>query len=112
MQKVTYFDGKLEEPFVNPHAAFISKTTDWAYEREWRMYIKNGEADLTVGDTEDPIQLLRFPSEAVNRIILGVKTRPEIAKLICEAVANRYPHAPVVRAVPNWETQTYDEVPV
>jgi len=111
LQKVAYFDGKLDEPFENPQAAFISKTTDWAYEREWRLYIENGEADLTVGNADDPIQLLEFPPEAVDRIILGAKTRPEIADRIREAVASRYPDAPVMRAVPNRESHTYDEVP-
>lgn len=110
LQKVAYFDGKLDEPLENPQAAFISKTTDWAYEREWRLYIKNGEADLTVGNADDPIQLLKFPPAAVDRIILGAKTRPEIADRIRDAVASRYPHAPVVRAVPNRQSHTYDEV--
>lgn len=111
LQKVAYFDGKLDEPLENPQAAFISKTTDWAYEREWRLYIKNGEADLTVGNADDPIQLLEFPPEAVDRIILGAKTRPEIADRIRDAVGSRYLHAPVMRAVPNRLTHTYDEVP-
>ena len=110
LQKVVYFDGKLDEVFDNPQAAFISKMSDWAYEREWRIYIKNGEAHLTVGSSEEPIHLLKFPPEAVNRIILGKKTRPEDADCIRKAVADRYPHAPVVRAVPNRETHTYDEV--
>lgn len=110
LQKVAYFDGKLDDPFENPRAAFISKTTDWAYEREWRLFIKNGGADLTVGNADDPIQLLEFPPGAVDRIILGPKTRPEVADRIHDAVASRYPHAPLVRAVPNWQTHTYDEV--
>jgi hypothetical protein len=110
LQRVAYFDGKLNEPFDNPNAAFISKTTDWAYEREWRLYIKSGEADLTVGSVAEPIHLLKFPPEAVDRIILGSKTRPEVATRIREAVASRYPHAALVRAVPNRESHTSDEV--
>ena len=110
LQKVAYFDGKLDELLENPQAAFISKVTDWVHEREWRLYIKNGEADLTVGNADDPIQLLKFPPEAVDRIILGAKTRPEIADRIRDAVASRYPHAPVMRAVPNRQSHTYDEV--
>lgn len=111
LQKVAYFDGKLKEPLENPQAAFISKTTDWAYEREWRLYINNGEADLIVGSAEAPIQLLEFPPEAVDRVILGAKARPEVATRIREAVANRYPHATVTRAVPNRDSLTYNEVP-
>ncbi len=111
LQKVAYFDGKLDEPLDNPQAAFVSKTTDWTYEREWRLYIKNGEADLTVGSADDPIQLLEFPPEAVDRVILGAKTRPDVAMRIRETMASRYPNARVMRAVPNSESHTYDEVP-
>lgn len=111
LQKVAYFDGKLDELLENPRVALVSKTTDWAYEREWRLYIKNGEADLTIGNADEPIHLLKFPPEAVDRIILGPKASPEIADRIRVAVANRYPHAPVMRAVPNRESHTYDEVP-
>lgn len=110
LQKVSYFDGKLDEPLENLQAAFISKTTDWAYEREWRLYIKNGEADLSVGTNEDPIQLLEFPPEIVDRVILGAKTRPEVMSRIRDVVASRYPNTRVMRAVPNRASHTYDEV--
>lgn len=111
LRKVAYFDGKPEEPLENPQAAFISKTTDWAYEREWRLYIKDGEADLTVGSADEPIQLLEFPPGAVNRVILGAKTRPEVKTRISDVVASRYPSVRITRAVPNRQSHTYDEVP-
>lgn len=81
------------------------------YEREWRLYIKNGEADLSVGNIEDPIQLLELPPEIVDRVILGAKTRPEVMARIREVEASRYPNARVMRAVPNRASHTYDEVP-
>lgn len=110
LQKVVYFNGKLDEPLDNPQAAFISKTTDWSYEQEWRLYIKDEQADLTVGSSEEPIHLLRFPPEAVDRVILGPKTLPEVAARICNAVATHYPHAKVTRATPNRQSHTYEEV--
>lgn len=110
LQKVAYFDGKLEEPLENLQEAFISKTADWAYEREWRLYIKDGEADLTVGSVDEPIQLLKFPPEAVDRVILGSRARPEVAARIREAVDSRYPNAQLTRAVPNRHSHTYKEV--
>jgi Protein of unknown function (DUF2971) len=112
LQKVAYFDGKLDEPLDNPEAAFISKTTDWSYEREWRLYIKDGEADMNVGSAEAPIHLVEFPPEAIDRVILGINTRPEVATHIFKTVANRYPHATITRAVPNRWSHTYDEVHV
>ena len=110
LQKVTYFDGKVEEPLANVQAALISKTTDWEHEREWRLYVKEDRVDKIVGHPADPIHLLDFPPDAVNRVILGPKTRPEIANRIRDAVADRYPHAPVMRAVTNRRSHTYDEV--
>ena len=110
LQKVAYFDGKLDEPLDNPQAAFISKTTDWSYEREWRLYIKDGQADFSVGSAEHPIHLLKFPPEAIDRVILGPKTLPEVATRIGNAVTTHYPHAKVTRAIPNRQTHTYEEV--
>lgn len=110
LQKVTYFDGKLDEPLDNPQAAFISKTTDWSYEQEWRLHIKDGQADLIVGSVENPIHLLKFPPEAIDRVILGPKTLPEVAARIGNAAATHYPHAKVTRAIPNRQSHTYEEV--
>jgi hypothetical protein len=111
LHKVTYFNGKLAELFENPQAAITSKATDWAYEREWRMYIKNGEEDLVAGDDEDPIQLLRFPPEAVDRIILGTKMHSAVSAYIREIVAVHYPGAKITRAIPNPQSHAYDEMP-
>lgn len=110
LKKVAYFDGKLEEPLENLQMAFISKTTDWSYEREWRLYVKDGEADFTVGDASDPIQLLKFPADAVDRVILGPKTSDDVTMRIRDVVAAKYPHAGLVRAVANRTNHTYDEV--
>lgn len=110
LKKVVYFDGKLEEPLENLQMAFISKTTDWSYEREWRLYVKDGEADFTVGDASDPIQLLKFPADAVDRVILGPKTSNDVTMRIRDVVAAKYPHARLVRAVANRTNHTYDEV--
>lgn len=110
LKKVAYFDGKLEEPLENLQMAFISKTTDWSYEREWRLYVKDGEADFTVGNASDPIQLLKFPADAVDRVILGPKTSNDVTMRIRDVVAAKYPHARLVRAVANRTNHTYDEV--
>ncbi|MEP3296829.1 MAG: DUF2971 domain-containing protein, partial [Pseudoruegeria sp.] len=110
LQKVTYFDGKVEEPLANVQAALISKTTDWEYEREWRLYVKEDQVDKTVGDPTDPIHLLDFPPDAVDRVILGPKTREGIAQRNRNALAARYPNARLVRAVPNRTNHTYDEL--
>lgn len=110
LQKVTYFDGKLDEPLDDPRAAFVSKTTDWSYEREWRLYIKEDQADLTTGNPEDPIHLLRFPPKAINRVILGPKTCLEVKGRISDILKYRYPNVKMTRAIPNRQSHTYEEI--
>lgn len=112
LQRVAYFDGKVEEPLQDVRSALISKTTDWEYEREWRLYVKEGQVDKTVGESSDPIHLLNFPPDAVDRVILGPKTSEGVARRIRKALAQRYPDTRLVRAVPNRASHTYDEVAV
>lgn len=110
LQKVTYLEGKVNELLDNPRAAIISKTTDWSYEREWRLYTQKEQADFTVGTSADPIHLLKFPPEAIDRVILGHKMITEEAARICAIVESLYPHAKVTRAIPNPQSHTYEEL--
>lgn len=110
LQRVAYFDGKVEEPLQNVQAALVSKTADWAYEREWRLYAKEAQIDKIVGSPSDLIHLINFPSDIVDRVILGPRTSDEVASRIREVVAAKYPKARLVRAIPNRANHTYDEV--
>lgn len=113
LQKVTYFDGRIEEPLTNPAVAFISKTMDWSYEREWRLYAKRDDSELTVIDTDDEqIHLLKFPPEAVHRIIIGANASDETLAQIKALTASHYAQAQLVKAVPNRQSHSYDEVPL
>lgn len=111
LQKVTYFDGKVEEPFESPQAAFISKTTDWAYEREWRLYANAEQADTITAGPQGPVHLISFPPEAVNHVIVGAKATDETVDQIRMALG-RYPSASLYRAVPEPFTQTYKLVTI
>lgn len=106
--KITYFDGKVEELLENVQAAFLSKTTDWAYEREWRIYASEEEIERTVGSADDPVHLLDFPPEAVERVIVGSKASEETVAQIRDALNAGYPGAELFRAIPNRSTHTYD----
>ncbi len=110
IQKVTYFDGIVEEPLENVSAALISKTTDWAYEKEWRLYVKKDQVDATFGDANDPVHVLNFPESAVERVIVGSKATAETVSRIKSVLSRKYPHARLTRADPNRNTHSYDEV--
>ncbi len=110
--KVHYFDDKMKEPFDDPYKAIVSKKTDWEYEREWRIYTEEYQADAIKETTEEPIYLMNFPPEAVQRIILGTKINPEVESRIKEIVDAKYPHAKIYRMRSNPVESRLEEVEV
>lgn len=108
LQKVTYFDDQLEEPFENVDAAFMSKTTDWAYEREWRLNCGIKDIERTVGSEVDPIHLRPFPSEALHSVIVGAKVDNVVVDQVRGYLGAKYPHAKLQRAVPQPMAGKYD----
>jgi Protein of unknown function (DUF2971) len=110
LQKVTYFDGKVEEPLENVPAALISKTSEWEYEREWRLYIREQQVDVTIATTDDPIYLLSFPAKAVQRIIVGEKASAQLVERIRLTIAEKYPHALLTKVIPNRDTHVFEEM--
>lgn len=110
LQKVIYFDGMVEEPLENVSAAFMSKTTDWAYEREWRLYAQVGQVDATSGPDSDPVHVIKFPEGAVQRVIVGSKATPKTIENIRSVLKKKYPHAGLTKSTPNRSTTSFDEV--
>lgn len=112
LQKVTYFDGMVEEPLENVYAAFMSKTIDWAYEREWRLYAAVNQVDATYGSGDDPVHVVNFPADAVQRVIVGSRATPETIENIRSVLKMNYPHASLTKATPNRSTASFDEVDI
>lgn len=59
-------------------ALLVTKGTQWAYEREWRMLVplKDATRSLPVGG--DTVHLFAFPPEALKGIIIGAHATVEI----------------------------------
>ncbi len=112
MLKVHYFDDTMEEPLDNPIKAIASKKTDWKYEREWRTYATEDQVDRIEGTTEEPIHLMNFPPDAIQRIILGAKINPEVESRIKEIACAKYPHAKLHRMDSNLLKSRMEEVKV
>lgn len=112
LQKIVYFDGMIEEPLENVSAAFMSKTTDWAYEREWRLYAQVDQVDATYGTDSDPVHVVNFPEGAVQRVIVGSKATPEAIENIRSVLKKKYPHAGLTKSTPNRKTASFDEVDI
>jgi Protein of unknown function (DUF2971) len=92
LHKVTYFDGRMAEMIDSPYEALISKQADWAYEREWRLYTKAEDADRVISKDDDDIHLIAFPTNVVNRVILGIRSSSSLEENLKAIIAKRFPH--------------------
>lgn len=112
LHKVTYFDGIVDEILSDPESAFGSKTTHWAYEREWRLYCGMKDIVTTIPFTPDPIYLIDFPPDVVCSIIVGSRATDETITAIHRIATGKYPSALLWKAVPNNRTATFDLAPL
>jgi len=112
LRKITYFDGRLGEFMDDPYAALISKLADWAYEREWRLYVKASMADQVVAVGENEVHLVQFPRTAVKKVILGIRTSKEVEEQIRAILDENYQDVPLVRMKPDRSAASLIEVPV
>lgn len=110
LHKITYFDGKIAEVMDDVYAAFMSKQNDWAYEREWRLYVKADQASKTLTVDTDTIHLVDFPREAVQRVILGLRASEELVADMLSLLASQYPHAQLTRLQADRGTASLMEV--
>jgi len=68
-------------PFPLPYAEdlfafWLTKTSDWAYEREWRMALPLDQAASVLEATPYSVHLFRLPLEAILGVILGARMPP------------------------------------
>lgn len=61
---------------------FLTKSTEWSYEKEWRILRPTSDAVRHYTASPYNICLFRLPSTAIRRIILGARvTEPEIKEI-------------------------------
>lgn len=100
LQQIKYLDEQKGELFEDLQAAFSSKGTDWAYEREWRLNCAMKQIEKTILTDNGKIYLRSFPPEAVSSVIVGSKALPKTVKTVREILDTHYPHAKLQRATP------------
>jgi len=91
-------DATQEELDSFNNSVFFTKSCDWAYEEELRIWRHPQEADCVPGKLNGwDICLFRFPSEAVREVIVGARMKDDLARIVnlCES---KYDHAQVLRA--------------
>ncbi len=81
---------------------FLTKSEEWAYEKEWRVLLPLGGCEVKAQDTRHgvPVHVVRVPREATSRVILGCRMAPEARRVVIERAAG----LPIHEAVPRKET--------
>jgi hypothetical protein len=71
---VNYLDERpvLSYSNINSPDLFFRKSTEWAYEREWRFIRRLADADQVVGAEPSPIHLFGLPPDLITGVIIGV----------------------------------------
>jgi hypothetical protein len=84
------FEGSIPE---NVHeVVFLTKSEDWAYEEELRMFAQPKAANAVERDSREfNIYLFDLPQEVFVEIIFGFLMPPNVKDEIAAIVANRYP---------------------
>ncbi len=107
LQKILYFDGKVAEPMSDPNKAFISKQSDWSYEREWRLYNKIEDSDEIINVGNEVIHLVSFPEKIINKIILGLNVTEDTILKIRAILRSEFSNVELFRIDVDRQTSTF-----
>lgn len=85
---------------TTPEHVWYTKSSEWEYEREWRVTRLERTATKTVETPAgEPIPLHEFPKEAVKEVILGCRTSPPFDLEVMQAlVESEYCGCSLLRA--------------
>ncbi len=86
---------------------FLVKSTDWAYEKEWRIMRPLADSE-TVADAQPlPAHLFRYPIDAIKEIIFGAKMLPSTKSALLEVLVAQPALQHVVLKQASIDQQTY-----
>lgn len=103
--KVRYTDERPRIPILQADERrpeiFLTKSTEWSYEAEWRMICPLLEADQVDPGDPFPIHLFEIPPGAIVEIIIGWRMRTDDASRLIELVreSKEIAHVTLLRAV-------------
>lgn len=89
------------DPLINkPVNHFLIKSTDWLYEKEWRMLLPEHYAKQKISIGNKTFDLFHLPPDAIKNIILGCRTSPMLEKDISDILSQRpdYKHVSILKA--------------
>jgi len=90
LRKMIYSDQRplLSHKSTADMSAFLTKSTHWEYEREWRMMVDINDSTDTIVMPHQKIHLFAFPSEAIISITIGCRASEKTIKEIYSTLAN------------------------
>jgi len=79
---------------------FLTKSTDWLYEKEWRMLLPEHYANQKIIFDNKNFDLFHLPSDAIKNVILGCRISPTLEKDISDILSQRsdYKHVNILKA--------------
>jgi hypothetical protein len=80
---------------------FWVKSSNWAYEKEWRMIYTLRNCQHVISNTDPPICLFPLPLDCIKTIIFGCRALPEDKKKIIDLLRSNqiYSHIGVQETV-------------
>jgi hypothetical protein len=109
LQKVEYFDEQIEELMDAPLKALVSKTSNWAYEKEWRLVLRPDEADVELTGSPDPVHLFNLPASCISKVLLGYKADATFVDDVKSSVRAKFPGAKIMKLIANRFAGTFSE---
>jgi len=89
LRRVEYRNDRPNAPLSDLSGAemFLVKSTDWAYEKEWRIMRPLADAETVADAQQLPVHLFRYSSDAIKEIIFGAKILPSTKCALLEVIA-------------------------
>jgi len=88
LRQVRYQEQRPSLPLSEMDAIqwMLVKSSDWEYEKEWRIFRPLADAQKTHSATPYPVHLFGFPRQAITGVILGAKIAPKTEASIRETL--------------------------
>lgn len=92
LRKVSYSD---ERPNIRINVrdgsdagvkTFLTKSSEWAYEKEWRIMLPLELSDEKIKSVPHDIHLFKIPFSAISKVVIGARATQETVQEIKEAI--------------------------
>ena len=105
LRKVEYRDQRPQAPLTGLTGVdvFLVKSSQWAYEHEWRIMRALPEAAKVIPAEPYPIHLFKFPTDAVAEVIFGCRMHESYKHTILDILfkSESFNDVRVLQAVPD-----------